>query len=111
MQLATNFFKCDDYSSFSPPFSDTLYQIDKSLNIRKTYFEQGKLKLPNKLLYDNAAFGKKFQSYIFNLMIYPAYKDNLFMTYYYKGKPNIGICNLEKESLQMINLNGRKESN
>ncbi len=106
--LVPNFINGKGNASFLPPFSDTLYQIDQSENIQKTFFDQGKLRLPKKLLYDHAKFRKGFQRYIFPFMIYPGYQDNLFVTFFHKGKPFVGICNLERESLQMINLDNRE---
>ena len=106
--LASNFFRNCELSSYLPSISDTLYQFDRNFELKKVFFNQGKLKLPNKLLYSHSKFRKEFERYIFNLRAHPAYEDNIFITYYHKGKPNIGICNLEKESLKMINLEGRE---
>ena len=101
------FFKSGKLAYYMPPFCDTLYQFNMSQLVRKTHFKQGKLFLPQKYIYDHRKFRNEFKRYIFNLRAYPAYGNNVFITYYHKGKPNVGICNPEKGDLKMINLDGR----
>lgn len=92
-----------DRTFFLPGFSYTMKVIEENEVTQKVFFDPEEAALPPNLLSNAGDFSKNNRDYICFLSVYPGFDQKIFISYFYKKKPFLGLLNMNDYTLQMIN--------